>query len=97
MVNTMIKYSRSLVNADRRSSLGISSTRISLPASRFVAESSFSSSRDSEHVSVAESNKLYDNAAAQHPDTILALNHETYSTYPPCYSLDNDDINLTPL
>ncbi|KAF8637079.1 hypothetical protein AX17_003079 [Amanita inopinata Kibby_2008] len=37
-------------------------------------------SRDSDGASVAQQEQNYDDVISQHPDTILALNHETYET-----------------
>lgn len=40
-----------------------------------------SSSRDSVGATAAESNRLYDEVAKDHPSTILALNHDVYGKY----------------
>ena len=59
----------------------------------FVVEGSVSSSGDSEQVGVQESDRRYDEVVKNHPSTLLALNHEVYSTYPSSiFSLKNDTI-----
>ena len=78
-VITTISFVKKLVLEEKRSLYGISSAfRSDLSSIHSLTNPS---SLDSDGATPQQSNKRYDKIVAQHPSSILALNHETYSEF----------------